>query len=118
MAVSNAIYVETLSLSEDVCALLRQVDPSAFRDELEADSRARVDRITGRLRELVEVAEQEPVDSARAALRADAATRAPRMSDRLRGLLAAIERAAPTPSPARREAWTAFQREVQPAYES
>lgn len=106
---SNAIYVETLSLSEDVCALLRQVDPSAFRDELEADSRARVDRITGRLRALVEVTEQEQEPGP---------GRVARMGDRLRGLLAAIERAAPSPSPARREAWTAFQREVQPAYES
>ncbi|WP_437963411.1 hypothetical protein WMF04_27210 [Sorangium sp. So ce260] len=103
----HALHVETKLLSEELCALLRQVDPAvfAFRDEPEV--RARVDRVASRLRELVVAAERD-----------DAGGALERLRERLRALLAAVERATPTGTPSPKAAWIAFQREVQPAYES
>lgn len=106
-AVANALYAETLSVTQDVCTVLRQVDPGAFHHDREAEVRTRVDRIVARLRALVAVGEG-----------ADPVVPTPAVRDRLRGLLAAVERAAPSKESTHRERWTVFQREVQPAYDS
>lgn len=104
---TQALDLQTRILSEELCALLRQVDPSvfAFRDEPEV--RARVDRVAERVRELVAAVERE-----------EEGGRFDRLRDRLRALLAALERATPARTSTPKAAWTAFQREVQPAYES
>lgn len=106
-AVTHTLHAETQLLSEELCALLRQVDPAvfAFRDEPEV--RARVDQVAARIRALVAAVERE-----------DAGGRLERLRERLRALLAAVERATPARTPTPKAAWTAFQREVQPAYES
>lgn len=103
----HTLHLETKLVSEELCALLRQVDPAvfAFRDEPEV--RARVDRVASRLRELVVAAERD-----------DAGGALERLRERLRALLAAVERATPTRTPSPKAAWISFQREVQPAYES
>ncbi|AUX23796.1 hypothetical protein SOCEGT47_043260 [Sorangium cellulosum] len=104
---THALHVETKLISEELCALLRQVDPSVFVFQDEPEVRARVDRVASRLRELVVAAERE-----------DAGGRLDRLRERLGALLAAVERATPTRTPSPKAAWIAFQREVQPAYES
>lgn len=103
----HALHVETKLVSEELCALLRQVDPAVFVFQNEPEVRARVDRVASRLRELLVAAE-----------RADAGGRLDRLRERLGALLAAVERATPTRTPSPKAAWIAFQREVQPAYES
>lgn len=103
----HALHVETKLVSEELCALLRQVDPAVFVFRDEPELRARVDRVASRLRELVVAAERE-----------DAGGTLERLRERLRALLAAVERATPTGTPSPKAAWFAFQREVQPAYES
>ena len=104
---ARPLHLETQAVSEELCALLRKVDPSAWRDGLEATASEEAQRITGRLRTLLaaasgEVEKPEP------------------MRERLGGLLEAMERATPVPMPARapKEAWATFLREVQPAYEA
>jgi dolichol kinase len=104
-AVTQAFHLQTQILSEELCALLRQVDPAVFRDEPEV--RARVDRVAARVRELVAAVERE-----------EPGGRFDRIRERLRVLLATLERATPGRTSAPKAAWTAFQREVQPAYES
>ncbi|WP_437322677.1 diacylglycerol/polyprenol kinase family protein [Sorangium sp. So ce381] len=103
----HALHVETKLVSEELCVLLRQVDPAVFVFHDEPEVRARVERVASRLRELVVAAERD-----------DAGGRLERLRERLRVLLAAVERATPTGTPSPKAAWIAFQREVQPAYES
>ncbi|WP_441285804.1 diacylglycerol/polyprenol kinase family protein [Sorangium sp. KYC3313] len=103
----HALHVETKLVSEELCVLLRQVDPAVFVFHDEPEVRARVERVASRLRELVVAAERD-----------DAGGRIERLRERLRVLLAAVERATPTGTPSPKAAWIAFQREVQPAYES
>ncbi|MEO7329266.1 MAG: diacylglycerol/polyprenol kinase family protein [Minicystis sp.] len=104
---ASTYEIETLGLSHDLCALLRRVDPSAYREEVEPEARASVSNIQGRLRALVEAADQDTPSA-----------HWPRLREGLQTLLAALERATPASTRAPREAWTAFQKEVQPAYES
>ncbi|WP_437922997.1 hypothetical protein WMF37_28670 [Sorangium sp. So ce291] len=103
----HTLHVETKLVSEELCALLRQVDPAVFVFRDEPEVRARVERVASRLRELVVAAERD-----------EAGGRVERLRERLRALLAAVERATPTRTPSPKAAWIAFQREVQPAYES
>ncbi|WP_438037405.1 diacylglycerol/polyprenol kinase family protein [Sorangium sp. So ce128] len=103
----HALHVETKLVSEELCVLLRQVDPAVFVFHDEPEVRARVERVASRLRELVVAAERD-----------DTGGRLERLRERLRVLLAAVERATPTGTPSPKAAWIAFQREVQPAYES
>ncbi len=103
----HALHVETKLVSEELCVLLRQVDPAVFVFHDEPEVRARVERVASRLRELVVAAERD-----------DTGGRLERLRERLRALLAAVERATPTGTPSPKAAWIAFQREVQPAYES
>ncbi|WP_437668769.1 diacylglycerol/polyprenol kinase family protein [Sorangium sp. So ce131] len=103
----HSLHVETKLLSEELCALLRQVDPAVFVFRDEPEVRARVDRVVSRLRALVVATERE-----------DAGGALERLRERLRALLAAVERATPARTPSPKAAWIAFQREVQPAYES
>ncbi|MFO0759578.1 MAG: hypothetical protein U0359_24005 [Byssovorax sp.] len=101
----TSVYeLETQGLSEDLCALLLSVDPSSFREETGPEAHASAGRIQTRLRALVEAAEQD------AHLR--------RLRQGLETLLSTLERSTPEPARATREAWTAFQKEVQPAYEA
>jgi dolichol kinase len=102
--VASTYELETQDLSEDLCALLRRVDPSSYREDAEPETRASVSAIQARLRALVEAAEQDPH------LR--------RLREGLQTLLATLERSTPEANRAPREAWTAFQKEVQPAYEA
>ncbi|WP_437751467.1 diacylglycerol/polyprenol kinase family protein [Sorangium sp. So ce1389] len=103
----HTLHVETKLVSEELCALLRQVDPAVFVFRDEPEVRARIERVASRLRELVVAAERD-----------EAGGRIERLRERLRALLAAVERATPTRTPSPKAAWIAFQREVQPAYES
>jgi dolichol kinase len=105
--VTQTLQIETQLLSEELCTLLRQVDPSVFVFRDEAEVRAKVDRIAARLRVLVAEVERE-----------EAGGRLERLRERLRALLATLERATPVGTSTPKAAWTAFQREVQPAYES
>ena len=104
---ASTYEIETLDLSQDLCALLRRVDASAYREEAEAETRAFVRDIQGRLRALVEAADQGAPSS-----------QWPRLREGMQTLLATLERSTPASTRAPREAWTAFQKEVQPAYES
>lgn len=110
----TALRLASQSVADDVRALLEEIDPARWREEVEAAARARADAIASRLRETARDA--RPGDAAAAQLR-----------ERLDQLGAAIDRAfAAMPSRAalassvaeRRSEWASFQREVQPAYEA
>jgi dolichol kinase len=105
--VASTYELETLDLSQDLCALLRRVDPSAYREEAEPETRASVSEIQVRLRALVASAEQDAPPA-----------HLPRLREGMQTLLTTMERSTPASTPSPREAWTAFQKEVQPAYES
>jgi len=105
------LQLETRLLSEELRALLQRIDPIGWRDGREAEARDRVDRIRSRLRVVAAVA---------IAAEGDAESASDSDAERwLRGLITAFERApvAEGEQPPR-QAWAAFVREIQPAYES
>lgn len=110
----SALHHASQSVADEVRALLEEVDPARWREEVEAAARLRADAIAARLREAL--GDAAPGDAAAAQLR-----------ERLGQLGAAIDRAFEAmPSreslassvAERRAQWAAFQREVQPAYEA
>ncbi len=102
-----ALPIATLETSSDLHSLLRKIDPSAFREEIEAEARAQLSRIVARVRSLCADSTSETAGGASEALR-----------QKLTQLMAALERAQQTETASVRAFWAAFQREVHPAYES
>lgn len=102
-----ALPIATLETSSDLHSLLRKIDPSAFREEIEAEARAQLSRIVARVRSLCADSTIETAGGASEALR-----------QKLTQLMAALERAQQIETASVRAYWAAFQREVHPAYES
>ena len=104
-----ALPIATLETSSDLHSLLRKIDPSAFREEIEAEARAQLSQIVARVRSLCadSTSESETAGGASEALR-----------QKLTQLMAALERAQQIETASVRAYWAAFQREVHPAYES
>lgn len=102
-----ALPIATLETSSDLHSLLRKIDPSAFREEIEAEARAQLSRIVARVRSLCADSASETAGGASDALR-----------QKLTQLMAALERAQQIETASVRAFWAAFQREVHPAYES
>jgi dolichol kinase len=110
----TALRLTSQSVADEVRALLEEIDPARWREEMEVAARLRVDVIAAKLRDVL--ADVTPVDASARQLR-----------ERLGQLGAAIDRAF-TAMPSReslvssvaerRAQWAAFQREVQPAYEA
>ncbi len=97
----------TLETSSELHTLLRRVDPATFREDIEADARAQLARIVASVRSL------------RDALQDDAAHGAgDGLQTQLSQLGAALDRAQQHETDSARAFWTAFQREVHPAYEA
>jgi dolichol kinase len=88
---------------------LRKVDPATFRDEVEAEARAQLASIVERVGSLCRA-------SAQPGLAAGATVDG--LSHKLSQLSAALDRAQRIELSPARAFWTAFQREVHPAYES
>lgn len=102
-----ALPIATLETSSDLHSLLRKIDPSAFREEIEAEARAQLSQIVARVRSLCADSTSETAGGASEALR-----------QKLTQLMAALERAQQIETASVRAFWAAFQREVHPAYES
>jgi len=104
---TTALPAATQELSSELYALLRKIDPSSFRDELEAEARTQLAAIVAKVQSLCEA-------SAATAASEPAAI----LPDRLSQLRAAILRAQARNAESSRAFWAAFQREVHPAYEA
>lgn len=102
-----ALPTATLETSSDLHSLLRKIDPSSFREEIEAEARAQLSRIMARVHSLCADLASETAGGASDVLR-----------QRLTQLRAALERAQQIETASVRAFWAAFQREVHPAYES
>jgi len=104
----TALSTATLETSSELLALLRKIDPAAFRDEIEEEARAQLERIVARLRSLREVSQ----DDRNGGAQSDS------LGQRISQLLHALERAQQLETASARAYWAALQREVHPAYES
>src|SRR4051812_45576446 len=102
-----ALPTATLETSSELHALLRKIDPASFREELEAEARAQLARITARVNSLCAASRAEAPGGTADGLR-----------QKLSQLMAALERAQRVETESARAFWAAFQREVHPAYES
>jgi dolichol kinase len=91
---------EAQALSSDLYGLLRLVDPSAYRDEVESEARAMLSRV---------------VQRARALAATDSAVRG---AAELTALVASIDRVMTAAPAASRAFWQSFLREVHPRYEA
>lgn len=101
---STTVAFATFEASSDLHSLLRQIDPSSFRAEKEAETRLELDRIIARVDELLAQSASTPT--------------APGLGERLTRLSDAFERARKTETESARAWWANLLREVHPAYEA
>lgn len=104
---TTAAPEDTVAFSADLYALLRLIDPASYRDELDAEARARLDAIKQRARALLADASSAESAPAMSLVRA-----------RIEAVYAALERAVVETPSASRAFWQRVQREVHPTYEA
>lgn len=103
----HSALAATRETSSELHSLLRKIDPASFREDIEADARAQVQRIMKRLAWLRENSQDEL-----------GAASGNSLAGKLAQLMEALERAQRIETASAKAYWAAFQREVHPAYES
>jgi len=106
--VEAVLLSETQLLSNELYELLRKIDPASFNLEFEPEAKARLEKVTSKLQKLLAHPSTQP---------------ALPLTERIHAVWSAIDHATSTHSQTTTTQtqgvfWTAFQREVHPAYES